>query len=80
MMSWDLQLSEMKGIKRNPLALGKASNTQSTTQLGNSKATDPATQLKHFRIVCILPAQERKGGGGGGGRARDRFLTKELEY
>ncbi|RLW08210.1 hypothetical protein DV515_00003122, partial [Chloebia gouldiae] len=46
-------LSEMKGIKRNPLALGKASNTQSTTQLGNSKATDPATQAQAFQNRAV---------------------------
>lgn len=40
MMSWDLQFSEMKGIKQNPLALGKASNTQSTAQLGNRESDE----------------------------------------
>lgn len=77
MMSWDLQLSEMKGIKRNPLALGKASNTQSTTQLGNSKKLQiQPLNSKHVRIMCILPAQERKGGK----ETSDRFLTKEAEH
>ncbi|OPJ81135.1 hypothetical protein AV530_002895 [Patagioenas fasciata monilis] len=69
MMSWDLQLCEMKGIKRNPLALGKASNTQSTTQLGNSKATDPATQPGAFQNRVLSPSTRKESGKKKGGKS-----------
>lgn len=62
MMSWDLQFSEMKGIKQNPLALGKASNTQSTTQLGNRKSyrSSHSAQAWESHRYCLVAKGKRK--------------------
>lgn len=67
MMSWD-QFSEMKGIKRNPLALGNASNTQFTASSAWEQEKKKSHRSSHSapRIVSFPPPQQKRQVGGPG--------------
>lgn len=53
MMSWELPLTEMKGMRRSPLALGSPAGAP------REKAADPAAQPRPGKACFPEPAEQR---------------------
>lgn len=53
MMSWELPLIQMKGMRRSPLALGSLAGAR------REKAADPAAQSRPGEACSPEPAEQR---------------------